>query len=52
MPAVACYMRRANDVDFRPLTLDVLRIENGLIAEITAFALEPVREALGLPPTL
>jgi len=53
MPAIACYAKRSDDdVDCLPLTLDVIRIEDGLIAEITAFALEPVREALGLPPTL
>ena len=52
MPAVANYFRRPGEAGFRPFTLDVLAIEDGLIAEITAFDLEPVREALGLPLSL
>ena len=52
-PAVACYHRRPGDSKFRPLALDVLRIEDGAVAEIIAFPLEPVLlESLGLPPTL
>ena len=51
-PAVACYVKRAGDSEYRPLALDVLRIEEGAVAEITAFALEPLLEPLGLPPTL
>lgn len=41
----------AADTEFRAFKLDVLRVEGGLIAEITAFdaALFP---ELGLPPTL
>jgi len=51
-PAVACYLRRTGDTVFRALALDVLRIENGAIAEIVAFPLEPLLDALGLPATL
>jgi RNA polymerase sigma-70 factor (ECF subfamily) len=51
-PAVACYVKRAGDSEYRPLALDVLRIEDGAVAEVTAFPLEPLLEALGLPPTL
>jgi RNA polymerase sigma-70 factor (ECF subfamily) len=52
-PAVACYVKRAGDSMYRPLALDVLRIEEGAFAEIIAFSLEPrLRDALGLPQTL
>jgi RNA polymerase sigma-70 factor, ECF subfamily len=51
-PAVACYVKRAGDSEYRPLALDVLRIEDGGFAEITAFPLEPLLKALGLPPKL
>ena len=37
----------------RPLAVDVLRIEDGVVGEITVFSLdEKLLEALGLPPTL
>jgi RNA polymerase sigma-70 factor, ECF subfamily len=36
-PAVACYVRRPGDTAFRALAIDVLRIEDGLIAEISTF---------------
>jgi RNA polymerase sigma-70 factor (TIGR02960 family) len=51
MPAAASYLRRAGDTEFRAFKLDVLRIRDGLIAEITTFgwALFP---KFGLPPTL
>jgi RNA polymerase sigma-70 factor (ECF subfamily) len=51
-PAVAVYLRRPDDDEYRPLAIDVLRIEAGSIVEITAFDLEPFLDALGLPPTL
>ncbi|MGH3064165.1 MAG: RNA polymerase subunit sigma-70, partial [Gaiellaceae bacterium] len=52
-PAVACYVRRAGDTVYRPLAVDVLRIEDGVVGEITVFSLdEKLLEALGLPPTL
>jgi RNA polymerase sigma-70 factor (ECF subfamily) len=51
-PAVACYVKRAGDTAYRPLALDVLRIEDGAFADITVFPLEPLLEALGLPKTL
>src|SRR5918992_3002627 len=51
-PAVACYLRRPAEAEHRPLALDVLRIEDGLIAEVVAFPLEPVLYGLGLPHTL
>jgi RNA polymerase sigma-70 factor, ECF subfamily len=51
-PAVACYVRRPADTVFRPLALDVLRVEEGTISEVIAFPLEPFLEALDLPPTV
>jgi RNA polymerase sigma-70 factor, ECF subfamily len=52
-PAVACYVKRAGDTEYRPLAVDVLRIEEGAVAEITAFSLdETLLEALDLPSTL
>jgi RNA polymerase sigma-70 factor, ECF subfamily len=52
-PAVACYVKRAGDTDYRPLALDVLQITGDAVAEITVFPLlEPLLEALGLPSTL
>jgi RNA polymerase sigma-70 factor (TIGR02960 family) len=51
MPTAASYLRRPGDSEFRAFKFDVLRIEDGLIAEITTFgaALFP---AFGLPATL
>jgi RNA polymerase sigma-70 factor (TIGR02960 family) len=51
MPTAASYLRRPGDTEFRAFKFDVLRIEDGVIVEITTFgaALFP---AFGLPPTL
>ncbi len=51
MLAAGSYLRRPGDSGFRPFKLDVLRIEDGAIAEITTFgyAMFP---ALGLPAVL
>jgi RNA polymerase sigma-70 factor (TIGR02960 family) len=51
MPAAACYLRAPAGSDFRPYKIDVLRIEDGGIGEITSFggALFP---AFGLPEHL
>jgi RNA polymerase sigma-70 factor (ECF subfamily) len=51
LPAAASYLRRPGDSEFRAFKLDVLRIEDGAIAEITTFgyALFP---QFGLPPML
>jgi RNA polymerase sigma-70 factor (TIGR02960 family) len=51
MPAAASYLRRAGDSEFRAFKLDVLRIRDGLIAEITTFGWALFPE-FGLPPTL
>jgi RNA polymerase sigma-70 factor (ECF subfamily) len=50
-PAVACYRRRPGEDAFSPMAIDVLRIEEGLIADIVTFGPE-VFASLGLPPTL
>jgi RNA polymerase sigma-70 factor (ECF subfamily) len=50
-PAAANYVRAPGDIEFRALALDVLRVEGGAIAEITAF--EPhLFAAFGLPLVL
>jgi RNA polymerase sigma-70 factor (ECF subfamily) len=51
LPAGATYLRRWGDSEFRAFKLDVLRIRDGRIAEITTFGPAPF-EALGLPATL
>jgi RNA polymerase sigma-70 factor (ECF subfamily) len=51
--AVAHYLRRPGDSEFRPLAFDVLRVdEDGLIAEIASFVLPELFPAFGLPPAL
>ena len=51
LPTAASYLRRPGDREFRAFKLDVLRVEDAAIAEITTFgaALFP---AFSLPPTL
>jgi RNA polymerase sigma-70 factor (ECF subfamily) len=51
MPTAASYLRQAGDTHFRAFKFDVLRIENGRIAEITTFG-PSLFPAFGLPPTL
>jgi RNA polymerase sigma-70 factor (ECF subfamily) len=51
MPAAASYLRRAGDSSARAFKLDVLRIESGVIAEITTFGWS-LFPAFGLPPTI
>jgi RNA polymerase sigma-70 factor, ECF subfamily len=50
-PAVACYLRRPGESEYRALALDVLRIEEGAVAEVTTFVPD-VFPAFGLPQTL
>ncbi|HEX4811910.1 MAG TPA: RNA polymerase subunit sigma-70 [Nonomuraea sp.] len=47
-PAVANYVRRPGESRFTAVNLDVLRVEDGLIAEITTFGPE-LNAAFGLP---
>jgi RNA polymerase sigma-70 factor, ECF subfamily len=49
-PAVANYLRKPGDPDHRPLALDVLRIADGLVADIVTFPLDASR--FGLPASL
>jgi len=51
MPAAAGYLRRPGDTLFRAFKLDVMRMEAGLIAEVTVFNAE-LFPAFGLLPTL
>jgi RNA polymerase sigma-70 factor (ECF subfamily) len=50
-PAVAAYLKRPGESEFRPLALDVLRIKDGRVAEIVAFGPE-VFPAFGLPSSM
>jgi RNA polymerase sigma-70 factor (ECF subfamily) len=51
-PAVAHYLRRPGESEYRPLALDVLRIEGGAVAEIHSFVFAELFPAFGLPPAL
>ena len=51
MPTAASYLRRPGDTEFRAFKLDVLRIDGGVIAEITTFGHAHFAD-FGLPPTL
>lgn len=50
-PAVAVYLRTAGEPAFRPMALDVLRIVDGLVADVVTFGPD-VFDGLGLPPSL
>jgi RNA polymerase sigma-70 factor (ECF subfamily) len=51
-PAIAHYLRRPGESEYRPLALDVLQIERGRIAEITSFVFPELFGAFDLPPRL
>jgi len=51
MPTAASYLRRPGDSEFRAFKFDVLRIREGVVAEITTFGPE-LFPAFGLPPIL
>jgi RNA polymerase sigma-70 factor (TIGR02960 family) len=51
MPTAASYLRARGDTVYRAFKFDVLRIEDGAIAEITTFGVG-LFPAFGLPPTL
>lgn len=51
-PAVAAYVRRPRDSEYRALGIDVLRLEGDLVIEITRFVSADIFTAFGLPPTL
>jgi len=50
-PAVACYVRRPGDDAYTPLAIDVLRIEEGAVKDITTFDGALLR-MFDLPPRL
>jgi RNA polymerase sigma-70 factor (ECF subfamily) len=50
--AAAGYVRREGDSAYRPQSIDVLRIEDGLVAELTAFLRPDLFAAFGLPAQL
>jgi RNA polymerase sigma-70 factor (ECF subfamily) len=49
-PAVAHYLQRPGESEYRALAFDVLRIEDRRIAEIASFAFPGLFSAFGLPP--
>jgi RNA polymerase sigma-70 factor (ECF subfamily) len=51
-PAVAWYLRRPDDTEYRALALDVLRVELLQIVEIVTFASPELFAIFDLPPTL
>jgi RNA polymerase sigma-70 factor, ECF subfamily len=51
-PAAASYLRAAGDEGFRAMGIDLLRIEDGLVAEVTVFLRPDLFEAFGLPLSL
>jgi RNA polymerase sigma-70 factor (TIGR02960 family) len=51
MPAAASYLRAWDDTEFRAFKIDVIRLEGGLVAELTTFGNE-LFEAFGLPEVL
>jgi RNA polymerase sigma-70 factor (ECF subfamily) len=51
MPALASYLREWSGSQFNAFKLDVLRVEDGLVAEITTFG-PGLFPAFGLPPML
>jgi RNA polymerase sigma-70 factor (ECF subfamily) len=50
-PAAACYLRRPGETQFRAFSIDVLRVEDGKVVDITAFPAN-LFPAFGLPATL
>ena len=51
LPAAACYLRRPGDRRFRAFKLDVLRVDDGQVAETTTFD-SALFGAFGLPEVL
>ena len=50
-PAIAAWIRREGDADWQALAIDVLRIEEGQIAEVFTFGPQ-LFPAFGLPAML
>jgi RNA polymerase sigma-70 factor (ECF subfamily) len=51
-PATAIYLRPPGEAEFRPLVLEVLRVEDGQVAEIVDFDMPGLFAAFDLPPAL
>jgi hypothetical protein len=51
LPAAASYLRAGEETEYRAFELDVLRVRDGLIAEITTFDARLFPQ-FGLPPVL
>jgi RNA polymerase sigma-70 factor (ECF subfamily) len=49
-PAAAHYLKQPGDSEYRALVIDVLRVEDGGIAEITSFVYPHLFAAFDLPP--
>jgi RNA polymerase sigma-70 factor (ECF subfamily) len=52
LPAVVWYLRRPDSDHHRAFAMDVLRLEDGKIAEITTFDVKHLLDAFSLPETL
>jgi RNA polymerase sigma-70 factor (ECF subfamily) len=50
-PAAASYLRAHGDTEFRAFKIDVIRLEQGRVAEMTTFG-TTLFDAFGLPPVL
>jgi RNA polymerase sigma-70 factor (ECF subfamily) len=50
--AVMNYLRQPGDGSYKAVGVDVLRIEEGVIAEIVSFDVQHLIDAFGLPSTL
>ena len=51
-PAIVWYLRRADDGRYHAAIMDVLRIEDGAVVDVTAFDVGPLREAFAVPETI
>jgi RNA polymerase sigma-70 factor (ECF subfamily) len=51
-PTAAFYVRRPGDTAFRSFAIDLLRIEDGQVVEITSYSGDGLFEAFGLPLVL
>jgi RNA polymerase sigma-70 factor (ECF subfamily) len=52
MPSVASYVKLPGEREYTPVSVDVLRIEDGLVAEVTTFGVKGLLDAFALPSTL
>ena len=50
-PAIAAYVRKPGDAAYEPLTIELLRVRNGVVTEVVNFDRAMFRH-FGLPATL